>query len=262
MINIHHNLIREDLKIIGSDGLTVLLVIASFIGKDRSAFPKFQTIKSMSGLSKERAYKALATLQTTGYLERSQENTAGEWGKVIYRISTDKLGVWINANEFPMEEDNRLPETRHTENRNTQTRQALSIIKDKSIVKDKEYINPAPEKQKLPPAERKVKEAMLEAFRFFEEYPAQQEMMCMNAKRPDALHPEVWSATLEAWIRYNIDNPAIICHIETSITKSFQAWLTRNLEANNKPKVGLFRPAGQEAAPPAYVAPVNQKLQF
>jgi len=149
MINIHHNLIREDLKVIGSDGLTVLLVIASFIGKDRSAFPKFQTVKTMCGLSKERTYKAIATLQNTGYLERSQENIAGEWGKVTYRIATDKLGIWINANEFELEEeDNRLPENRNTDMRHPETRQALSIGQEGSIGQDKENVQndvlPAP----------------------------------------------------------------------------------------------------------------------
>ncbi len=114
----------------------------------------------------------------------------------------------------------------------------------------------------LPPAELKVLEALLTAERFFEKYPAQQQMMCERAKRSDALHPKVFRDTLEAWIRYNIDNPAIICHIETSITKSFQAWLTRNLEANNRPKNGFARPGGQDTAPTAYKAPVNQKLQF
>jgi len=95
----------------------------------------------MSGLSKERAYKALATLQNAGYLERSQENIAGEWGKVIYRISTDKLGIWINANEFELEEDlHRLPENRNTQNRNPETRHTLSIDKDISIDKEKENV--------------------------------------------------------------------------------------------------------------------------
>ncbi len=149
MINIHHNLIREDLKVIGSDGLTVLLVIASFIGKDRSAFPKFQTVKTMCGLSKERTYKAIATLQNTGYLERSQENIAGEWGKVTYRISTDKLGIWINANEFELEEeDNRLPENRNTEMRNPEKQHTRSIDQEGSIGQDKENVQndvlPAP----------------------------------------------------------------------------------------------------------------------
>lgn len=149
MINIHHNLIREDLKTIGSDGLTVLLVIASFIGKDRSAFPKFQTVKTMCGLSKERTYKAIATLQNTGYLERSQENIAGEWGKVTYRIATDKLGIWINANEFELqEEDNRLPENRNTEMRNPEKQHTRSIDQEGSIGEDKENVQndvlPAP----------------------------------------------------------------------------------------------------------------------
>jgi len=149
MINIHHNLIREDLKVIGSDGLTVLLVIASFIGKDRSAFPKFQTVKTMCGLSKERTYRAIATLQNTGYLERSQENIAGEWGKVTYRIATDKLGIWINANEFELEEeDNRLPENRNTETRNPEKQHTRSIDQEGSIDQDKENVQndvlPAP----------------------------------------------------------------------------------------------------------------------
>jgi len=139
-----------------------------------------------------------------------------------------------------------------------------TIIDKKTIdtnIKPESKIQPPPTPA-LPPAELKVMEALLKAERYFQQWPDQQQMMCERAKRSDALHPKVFRDTLEAWIRYNIDNPAIICHIETSITKSFQAWLTRNLEANNRSKNGFARPAGQDAAPTAYKAPVNQKLQF
>lgn len=111
-------------------------------------------------------------------------------------------------------------------------------IKEKEIEKEKEIYTEKkePEIEKIPPAERKVKEALLRAFKYFEQYPAQQEYMCINAGRKDAMHPEVWKATLEAWIRYNVDNPQIIQNIETGITKSFAAWLKRNLEASIKTK--------------------------
>jgi hypothetical protein len=108
---------------------------------------------------------------------------------------------------------------------------------DKINIQQSEHEN---ENSKIPPAERKVKEALLRAFKYFEQYPAQQEYMCINAGRKDAMHPEIWKSTLEAWIRYNVDNPQIIQNIETGITKSFAAWLKRNLDANVKQKSNSY----------------------
>jgi Helix-turn-helix domain len=252
MINIHHNLIREDLKTIGSDGLTVLLVIASFIGKDRSAFPKFQTIKSMCGLSKERTYKALATLQGAGYLDRSQENVAGEWGKVTYRISTDKLGIWINANEFELEEDNRLPETRHTENRNTdnrntETRHTLSINKDKSIDKNKsidkekeapslnpESFNYASETKPFDaePTIEKSEKRYLEASQKIKDYfarcPDDMILICDLAKKK--LSPVRFVEELDKWLYRNVENLTLIQNPVARLKfgeSSFKSWIEK-----------------------------------
>lgn len=138
--------------------------------------------------------------------------------------------------------------------------------KKRIIIKENEYNDTLkdevkePPKDNLPPAERKVQEALLKAFRYFEKYPAQQEYMCINAGRKDAMHPEVWKSTLEAWIRYNVDNPQIIQNIETGITKSFAAWLRRNLEASNKPKTTLF--TQPQTTPTKYIAPRNEVLNF
>jgi hypothetical protein len=228
--------------------------------KGQSFFKTDAEIREETALSIDELKAAKGKLKAFDFVEIKAK---GVPAKTWYTFDLVKLAEWISTNQ--------LAEIPPTEKR--ETHQQESDNSTSSMEGNPPTLHRVPEntqreiykeepKPNLPPAELKVMEALLKAEKYFQQWPDQQQMMCERAKRSDALHPKVFRDTLEAWIRYNIDNPAIIQNIETSITKSFQAWLTRNLEANNKPKNGLFRPAGQEAAAPAYKAPVNQKLQF
>lgn len=170
-------------------------------------------------------------------------------GKVIEKTLDEKVKGGVTKKSKAIDEKVIAPLDEKVIHNNTSINSKINSIETE------------PENEKIPPAERKVKEALLRAFKYFEQYPAQQEYMCINAGRKDAMHPEVWKATLEAWIRYNVDNQQIIQNIETGITKSFAAWLKRNLEANNKPKQNGFNPVGQQPQT-KYTPPVNQKLVF
>jgi hypothetical protein len=104
MININDKLIREDLPKIGVDALAVLLCITTHFNRLKIAWPGVDRLRAMTGLSKERTYNAIRTLQDSGYIERWQENKDGKFGKIKYRLTTDYIGVYMGVSSFEMEE--------------------------------------------------------------------------------------------------------------------------------------------------------------
>ena len=145
MINVDDRLIKEDLELIGGDALVVLLIITTHIDKNNKAFPSIQRIQKMAKYSKARVQNALKVLIKHDYIERSQNNQKGVFGKVIYTIKTDYLSIFLGVKGEELESNeivnrsanNRGTENRTTDNRDTDNRdtekQPLSINEDLSI---------------------------------------------------------------------------------------------------------------------------------
>ncbi|MCB0583700.1 MAG: helix-turn-helix domain-containing protein, partial [Phaeodactylibacter sp.] len=104
MINVDDRLIRKELKKIGVDAFAVLLCITSHLGKSSTAWPGIARLREMTGLSKEKAYAAIRKLIECGMVERKQENEKGVWGKVVYRVTTEYLNIYVPASAFALSE--------------------------------------------------------------------------------------------------------------------------------------------------------------
>jgi len=104
MINVDDRLIREDLSRIGVDAFAVLMCITSHLGKSSTAWPGHSRLRAMTGLSKDRTYKAITALIEAGMVERKQENDKGKWGRVVYRVTTNYIGIYMGASGFFLSE--------------------------------------------------------------------------------------------------------------------------------------------------------------
>ena len=109
MINVHSDLIQKELPILGVDAFAVLMCITSHINTKRQAWPGIDRLRTMTRLSKDRTYKAIQTLINTGQVERSQENLKGEWGKVVYRVTTRHLSIFMGVSSFEFEAEEKQP---------------------------------------------------------------------------------------------------------------------------------------------------------
>ena len=103
MINVHTDLIRKELSKIGVDAVAVLLCITSHINPKRQAWPGSERLKKMTGLSRERTYKAIQKLIELKYISRYQENKDGEWGRVVYRVTSGYLTIFVNPSAYELE---------------------------------------------------------------------------------------------------------------------------------------------------------------
>lgn len=102
MINVDDRLIDEVMPEIGSDAFSVLFVITRHINTAKRAWPGITRIREKTKLSKERAYKAIKLLIDLGHVERTQENRKGEWGKVVYRVTSKYLSVFVPASHIEL----------------------------------------------------------------------------------------------------------------------------------------------------------------
>lgn len=142
MLNIHDNLIKSDLRIIGVDAFAVLNVIASHLGKNKTAFPGIKTMMHMTGMGRNRVYKSISILIENRFLQRVQENKKGQFGKTLYKVTTNKIKVYIPASKLNLQTDLPLPEIQNTlpENGDTEIQDTL-IYKEGSInKKENKYI--------------------------------------------------------------------------------------------------------------------------
>lgn len=110
MINIHSKLVKDDLRKIGVDAFAVLICITSHLNKKRTAWPGIERLRTMTGLSRERAYKAIKTLTDGGYIEKQQRNQNGQFGNIVYTVTTKYLSVFVSADNFELEEEIPLSE--------------------------------------------------------------------------------------------------------------------------------------------------------
>ena len=111
MINVHTDLIRKQLSKIGVDAFAVLLCITSHINPKRQAWPGIERLRRMTGLSRERTYKAIQRLIELKYISRSQENKDGEWGRVVYRVTSSYLSIFVNPGVYELESAPALEDT-------------------------------------------------------------------------------------------------------------------------------------------------------
>jgi hypothetical protein len=109
MINVNDKLIREELPKIGVDAFAVLMCITSHINRQNKAWPGIDRLRSMTGLSKERTYKAVKTLVDSGHIERKQKNHSGEFGHIVYRLTTQYLGVFMGVSSFDLPDSDIVP---------------------------------------------------------------------------------------------------------------------------------------------------------
>lgn len=154
MINVNDKLIREELPHIGSDALTILLVIGSHLGVNQTAWPGLDRIRrkakvevngELKDMSRKRAYNALNKLEERGHITRTQvRGEDGVFSHTVYTVSEKYLSVYVKASP-ELEDNNRVVESRNTDNRNTDNRNTekrpLSINKNRSINKEEVLIN-------------------------------------------------------------------------------------------------------------------------
>jgi hypothetical protein len=115
MINVNDKLIREELPKIGVDAFAVLMCITSHINRQNKAWPGIDRLRSMTGLSKERTYKAVKTLVDSGHIERKQKNHSGEFGHIVYRLTTQYLGIFMGVSSFDLPDSDVVPLAAFTE---------------------------------------------------------------------------------------------------------------------------------------------------
>lgn len=168
MINAHHNLVREVLPKIGSDAFTILLFIASHLGKHDTAWPGIKRIRdnctvltadgTVKPMSKGRVYVALKKLEDEKLISRRQQNKDGEFGKIIYRVTTEYIGIWNKASEYELEEKiphTVIPEHGKPEHGKPESANPAYLSIDEEEVIDKEEVigereeTPAPENPKI-----------------------------------------------------------------------------------------------------------------
>ena len=100
MINIDTRLIDQ----LNGDELAVFIHILKRIGKQNKSFPSRYTLQKETSFGRRRVADAIAGLNEKGIIETKQENKNGNFGKTIYKISTDLAGVFITAKNEEIEE--------------------------------------------------------------------------------------------------------------------------------------------------------------
>jgi hypothetical protein len=152
MLNINTKLLDlvQD-KTITTDDFFILLAISKRINSDFKSFPSIQTLKIESRFGKNKIYSCLKNLEDSGLLKRKQRRLKNEKGNEVlssnlYTITTDLVGVFINANNKDIEESNfpengqPLSQNEDTENEYIQN-ETRSIIHNRSIKQNIEHSN-------------------------------------------------------------------------------------------------------------------------
>lgn len=147
MINVNDNLIKQDLSVIGAEAFAVLMAITIHLNKDRTAFPGIKRLMAITGLSRNKVYRGVKTLVDNKYLDKRQESGAAEgernkFGKIIYKVTTKHLALWMPVDDFELEEIVALPENEEAQNAQSQNG-TISINKKGSINNEEDFVVPA-----------------------------------------------------------------------------------------------------------------------
>lgn len=154
MINVDDRLIKEELRKIGVDAFCVLMCITTHLGKSSTAWPGVSRLREMTGLSKDRTYSAIKNLIDAGMVERWQENEKGVWGKVVYRVTTEYLNIYVSASKFTLSEEplSGIPEYGYPEHGKPESGIPAHIsINNREVLISKEVINKKEEREGAPP---------------------------------------------------------------------------------------------------------------
>jgi uncharacterized phage protein (TIGR02220 family) len=107
---------------IGVDAFSMLFAIAQHVNtRTGNAWPGIKRLCSyckvmtrdgeLKAMPEKRGYLAIKTLVDNGYISKYQQRTkSGDFGKVIYKIKTDAIAIWIEYENPEFEEDSRLVE--------------------------------------------------------------------------------------------------------------------------------------------------------
>jgi len=109
MININDKLIRQDLSKIGAEAFAVLMAISIHANSSNTAFPGIKRQMELTGLSRNKVYRAINVLIENKYLERSQvrkdlDGKGDSFGMTVYKVTTKYLSVWMPISETIFEE--------------------------------------------------------------------------------------------------------------------------------------------------------------
>lgn len=253
MINVHSDLIKQELTTMGVDAFAILMCITTHINAKRKAWPGIERLRKMTGLSKERTYKAIARLVELGHIERKQMNHGGEWGKVVYRLTTQYLGVYMGVSDFPLEgeEEPLAGITEHGYPEHAKPEHgfpaSISIVQDGSIDK-KEVLNnsnslstreeetfgkknepiPMPEHIWGQGSETSLEKAQAALNEYFQENPHRIAKIAEAAR--NVCDEEQFRDELDGWIRRNADDYNITQNPVKALTSgrsNFISWLSQ-----------------------------------
>ena len=253
MINVHSDLIKQELATMGVDAFAILMCITTHINAKRKAWPGIERLRKMTGLSKERTYKAVARLVELGHIERKQMNHGGEWGKVVYRLTTQYLGVYMGVSAFSLEGEEEplagitehgYPEHAKPEHGNPAS---ISIEQDGSIEQEKVLNNsnslstreeknfdkknepiPMPEHIWGQGSETRLEKAQAALNGYFQENPHRIAEIAEAAR--NVCGEEQFRDELDGWIRRNADDYNITQNPVKALTSgrsNFIAWLSQ-----------------------------------
>lgn len=265
MINVDDRLIREELKVIGVDAFAVLMCITTHLGKSSTAWPGVARLRELTGLSKERTYNAIKRLIESGMVERWQENENGVWGKVVYRVTTQYLNIYVSASQFALAEEPLAgkPEHGYPEYGKPETGNPAHIsINKEEVINNKEVINkeeesapatilePNPEQPtntpppdsapppstELPPEELRIRTALTAAREWFNDWPAMRGVLLEQARLRE--HDVDFDGELEKWVRYHGTEFHFLSNITKNISGSFGRWISNTKQFNRNARPG------------------------
>lgn len=289
MINIHTKLIQDDLPEMGVDAFAILICITAHINAKKRAWPGIDRLRKMTGLSKERTYAAIAKLITLNHIERKQQNVKGEWGKVVYRLTTQYLGVYVGVSEFPMEEEatgeplagnteHGYPEHGYPEHGKAAS---ISIVQDGSISKEevliKDEVNslsPANEIKSFQPqhiwgdgTETRLQKAQAALKDYFEKNSFRRREISDAAK--NTCNETQFDEEVDLWLRRNADDYAITQNPVKALTSGrgnlvnwlAQSWCRAKYQTNGNENTSTGRNGGIPKRSKADSYPTTEELR-
>lgn len=132
---------------IGTDAFTIVMALTTYLrpwNNDTESWPHADSLRKKCKVEKAgklvpmprpRFYAGVGRAMDEGIIERRQENTAGQWGKMIYRITTKHINLIVEPTLYQAGFKTRVPKFRTTENRHTESN-TITIQDSNSITLD------------------------------------------------------------------------------------------------------------------------------
>ena len=148
MLNIDDRLIKEVSPKIGPNALSTLLAIAIHLNhKTERCFPSHFRLMELTGLGKNSLYDALKVLKDAKLLlsEQRIDSKKKQFGRRVFRLNTDLIGVFIPAADVEPLPESREPESREPESREPESREPenreTQLINEVKPINEVELIN-------------------------------------------------------------------------------------------------------------------------